>query len=166
MGYEVWPACSLVDIGFLSLEQLHLNLLKQGKKVYGSAAKLLLPGVKLARWSVDRYFPDGVRTPQERDFHAVSQVTSKYIDLRIDKALALNISRIEELYLGGADGVINVMCHNCMLGTITASLTKSIRKDMDDIPICNLVYEGLKSTHNLNRLEAFTQQVNSCRKTF
>ena len=164
MGYEVWPACSLIDISFLGMELLSSDFYRKGKKVKGFFAKLLVPGIKTARWFIDRYFPDSIRTPQERDVKAVSEVVDKYADVGIDKALSLNINRIEELHLAGADGVINVMCHNCMLGNITASLTKSMRKDMDDIPICNLVYEGLKSTHNINRLEAFTHQVNSCKK--
>jgi len=50
-----------------------------------------------------------------------------------------------------------------MLGTITAALSKIIRSDIADTPLCSLVYEGLKSTHNVNRLEAFTDQVRSFR---
>ncbi|HRZ80750.1 MAG TPA: hypothetical protein P5044_12135, partial [bacterium] len=164
MGYEVWPACSLIDISFLGMELLSSDLYRKGKKMKSLFARLLVPGIKTARWFIDRYFPDSIRTPQERDVNAVRKVVDRYADVEIDKALSLNINRIEELHLAGADGVINVMCHNCMLGNITASLTKSMRKDMDDIPICNLVYEGLKSTHNINRLEAFTHQVNSCKK--
>lgn len=164
MGYEVWPACSLIDISFLGMELLSSDFNRKGKKIKSLFARLLVPGIKTARWFIDRYFPDSIRTPQERDVNAVRKVVDRYADVEIDKALSLNINRIEELHLAGADGVINVMCHNCMLGNITASLTKSMRKDMDDIPICNLVYEGLKSTHNINRLEAFTHQVNSCKK--
>ena len=79
----------------------------------------------------------------------------------IDKALSLNLTRIEELHKAGADGVINVMCHNCMLGTITASLSGSMRRDMADLPIATFVYEGLQSTHNTNRIEAFIHQVHN-----
>jgi len=165
MGFEVWPACSLIDVSFLGIEQLHAEHLKKGKKIKSFFTRALIPGVKLVRWLfVDRYFPKTIRTPQERDFHAVKKVANRYADLEIDKALSLNLNRIEELYLGKADGIINVMCHNCMLGTVTASLTKSIRNDMDDIPLCTIVYEGLKSTHNVNRLEAFAHQVKSAGK--
>lgn len=164
MGYEVWTSCSLIDISFMGLEQLHVEMNRKGNKVKGLIARMMIPGIKVARWFIDRYFPKTIRTPQERDYHAIKNVVSKYADVHIDKALALNINRVEEFHLAGADGVINVMCHNCMLGNVTASLTKSMRKDMDDIPICNLVYEGLKSTHNINRLEAFTHQVKSCKK--
>ena len=165
MGFEVWSACSLIDVSFLGIEQLHAEHLRKGNKFMSFFTRALIPGVKLARWLfVDRYFPKTIRTPQERDFHAVKKVANRYADLEIDKALSLNLNRIEELYLGKADGIINVMCHNCMLGTVTASLTKSIRSDMEDIPLCTIVYEGLKSTHNVNRLEAFAHQVRSVGK--
>lgn len=165
MGFEVWSACSLIDVSFLGIEQLHAEHLRKGNKIKSFFTRALIPGVKLVRWLfVDRYFPKTIRTPQERNFHAVKKVANRYADLEIDKALSLNLNRIEELYLGKADGIINVMCHNCMLGTVTASLTKSIRNDMDDIPLCTIVYEGLKSTHNVNRLEAFAHQVKSAGK--
>lgn len=164
MGFEVWPACSLIDVSFLGMEQLHEEFYRKGKKISGFFTKALIPAIKIARWIVDRNFPETIRTPQERDFHAVKKVANKYADLYIDKVLALNLNRIEEFHQSGADGILNVMCHNCMLGTVTASLTKSIRNDMDDIPLCTLVYEGLKSTHNVNRLEAFAHQVKSAGK--
>jgi len=163
-GLEVWPSCSMIDVSFLGMEQLHAELLRQGNSLGSSAAKLLLPGVKLAKWLVDRYFPANIRTPQERDYRAVAEVSGKYADFWIDKALSLNLNRIEELHQAGADGVVHVMCHNCMLGNITASLAPGMRRDMGDIPIGNLVYEGLKSTHNSNRIEAFIHQVKSCKK--
>ena len=164
MGYEVWTACSMIDVSFLGMEQLHAKQKREGKSVKSFFTKGLLPAIKMARKLVDRYFPEEIRTPQERNYHAIEKVNNRYANVWIDKALSLNINRIEELHQGGADGIINVMCHNCMLGTVTASLTKSMRKDMGDLPMCSLVYEGLKSTHNINRLEAFVHQVESFRK--
>ena len=163
-GLEVWPSCSMIDVSFLGMEQLHAEHVRQVHSFSSSAVKLLISGVKLARWLIDRYFPDSIRTPQERQYHAVAKVSGKYADFWIDKALSLNLNRIEELHQAGADGVVHVMCHNCMLGNITASLAPSMRRNMGDIPIGTLVYEGLRSTHNSNRIEAFIHQVNSCRE--
>jgi hypothetical protein len=163
-GLEVWPSCSLIDVSFLGMEQLHAEHLRQGKILSGFAAKLLIPGITLAKWLIDRYFPVTIRTPQEKNFHSVSKVSGKYADFWIDKALSLNIGRIDELHQAGADGVMHVMCHNCMLGNITVSLSRSMRRDMADMPIGNLVYEGLQSTHNTNRIEAFIHQITRCRE--
>jgi len=159
LGFEVWTSCSLIDASLLGGEQLHQELLRKGKKVSAVAAMAATPAAKAALAMVDRHFPDGIRTPQERHFKEVHQASSKYVSYWIDKALSMNINRIQEFHQAGADGVINAMCHNCMLGNVTASLSASIRRDTDSMPICNLVFEGLKSTHSTNRLEAFAHQV-------
>jgi predicted CoA-substrate-specific enzyme activase len=165
MGFDVWTSGSVIDVSFLAMEQLHAELFKQGKSAKATAAKILVPALKGARRLVDRYFPDSIKTPQERHYPDVHRASSRYVSFWIDKVLSLNLNRIEELHQAGVDGIINVMCHNCMLGTITTSLSKRIRNDIADTPLCSLVYEGLKSTHNTNRLEAFTHQVNSFRNS-
>ena len=165
MGFDVWTSGSVIDVSFLAMEQLHEELFKQGKSAKATAAKALIPALKGARRLVDRYFPDSIETPQERHYPDVHRASSRYVSFWIDKVLSLNLNRIEELHQAGADGIINVMCHNCMLGTITTSLSQRIRSGMADTPLCSLVYEGLKSTHNTNRLEAFTHQVNSFRRS-
>ena len=159
MGFEVWPSCSMIDLTFMALELKSDDFLREGKKVKSFLAKGTFPAVKICRRLIDRYFPDTIRTPQERDLNFIKKSVGKHIDITIDRALTLNLSRIGELHEAKADGILNVMCHNCMLGTVTESLTSTLRKDTDDTPICTLVYEGLKSTHNKNRLEAFAHQV-------
>ena len=163
MGFDVWTSSSLIDVSFLGMEQRHAELDRQGKPARAAAAKMLIPALRAARRLVDRYFPRDIQTPQERQYPDVHRASSRYVSFWIDRVLSLNLNRIEELHQAGVDGIINVMCHNCMLGTITAALSKIIRGDIADTPLCSLVYEGLKSTHNVNRLEAFTDQVRSFR---
>ncbi len=165
MGFDVWSSGSVIDVSFLAMEQRHAELFKEGRPAAAAAAKALIPALKSGRRLIDRCFPDSIRTPQERHYPDVLRASSRYVSFWIDKVLSLNLNRIEELHRAGADGIINVMCHNCMLGTVTASLSKSIRKDIDDKPFCSLVFEGLKSTHTVNRLEAFAHQVRSFRTT-
>lgn len=160
-GFEVWTSCSLIDVSFLGMEQWHAELSRLGRTNRGIAAKALIPMLKIVRGFLDFHFPPTIRTPQERQYPQIHKACSKYAGYWIDRVLSLNINRIEEFHQAGADGIINVMCHNCMLGTITASLSKSIRSGINETPLCSLVYEGLKSTHNLNRLEAFAHQVKS-----
>ena len=161
MGFEVWPSCSMIDLTFMALELKSDDFLKEGKNFKSILAKGTLPLVKLCKHVIDRYFPDSIRTPQERDINFIKKTVGKHIDITIDRALTLNLNRIGELHEAKVDGILNVMCHNCMLGTVTESLTSSLRRDNGDIPICTLVYEGLKSTHNKNRLEAFADQIRS-----
>jgi predicted CoA-substrate-specific enzyme activase len=159
MGFEVWPSCSLIDVSLLGAEQLHAELDRQGRPVAGRLARAAIPGIALLRARIDRHFPAAIRTPQERQFPDVSRVADTYASHWIDKALSLNLSRVEELHQAGASGVVNAMCHNCMLGTVTAALLPTMRRDHPGLATCTLVYEGLQSTHNVNRLEAFADQV-------
>jgi predicted CoA-substrate-specific enzyme activase len=159
MGFEVWPSCSLIDVSLLGAEQLHAEMNRQGRGVAGWAARAAIPGVAFLRAMVDRHFPESIRTPQERQFPDVSRVADTYASHWIDKSLSLNLSRVEELYQAGASGAINAMCHNCMLGTVTAALLPRMRRDHPGLATCTLVYEGLQSTHNVNRLEAFADLV-------
>ena len=163
-GFEVWPSCSMIDLTFMALELKSDDFLREGKKVKSILAKGTFPAVRICRHLIDRYFPDSIRTPQERDLNFIKKTVGKHIDITIDRALTLNLSRIGELHEAKADGILNVMCHNCMLGTVTESLTSTLRKETGDTPICTLVYEGLKSTHNKNRLEAFAHQVKQRKK--
>ena len=159
MGFEVCTSSTLIDVSFLGLEQLHAELRRGGRSMAGGAARLLIPLIRQMRHRVDRLFPDSVRTPQERQFEQVHRAASRHASHWIDKVLSLSISRVEELREAGVHGVLNVMCHNCMIGTVTGSLFPSLRREMDGMPLCNLVYEGLQSTQNVNRLEAFAEQV-------
>ena len=159
MGFEVWPSASLIDVSLLGGEQLHAELRRQGKKMSARLARGAIPAVATLRKVLDAPFPATVRTPQERQFPDVHRVAETYASHWIDKCLSLNLSRVEELHSAGASGVINVMCHNCMVGTVTAALTPAMHRDFPGLSTCTLVYEGLQSTHNVNRLEAFAHQV-------
>ncbi len=59
--------------------------------------------------------------------------------------------------------MLNVMCHNCMLGTITQALIPALRRDLPGLEMATLPDEGLQSTHTDNRLQAFLAQVASWR---
>lgn len=165
MGFEVWPSCSLIDVSLLGAEQLHAEMIRRGARVTGNATRAAIPAVAALRALVDRHFPPTIRTPQERQFPEVSRVAGTYASHWIDKVLSLNLSRVEELQQAGASGVINAMCHNCMLGTVTASLMPAMRRAHPGLATCTLVYEGLQSTHNVNRLEAFAHQVRQVPRT-
>ena len=161
LGFEVWTSCSLIDISLLGAEQLHAELARNGRPVAGWAARSLVPVVARLRGLVDRYFPDSIRTPQERQFPQVQCVADRVGSHWIDKLLSLNLSRVEEFHQAGAHGVVNAMCHNCMLGTVTSAFMKTMGSDIGGLSACSLIYEGLQSIHNVNRLEAFAHQLAS-----
>jgi hypothetical protein len=58
-----------------------------------------------------------------------------------------------------ADGVINVICLNCMLGTVSEAISAQIKRDHGRIPIPTLVFSGSDSPSENTKLEAFVYQV-------
>jgi hypothetical protein len=59
----------------------------------------------------------------------------------------------------GADGIVNVICMNCMLGTISEAISTQIKRDFDNIPIPTLVFSGSDISAVNTELEAFVYQV-------
>jgi len=158
-GFEVWAAASLIDVSFLGAEQLHVELARRGKPLASVAARAAVPAVAAVRASIDRLFPPGLRTPQERPFRDVRRAADRWASYWIDKALSANLARVEELHAAGAAGVVNAMCHGCMLGNVTSALLPAMRSATPGLSSCTLIYEGLESTHNANRLEAFAERL-------
>jgi hypothetical protein len=78
--------------------------------------------------------------------------------------LILNISKIVDFVRQGADGVINAICLNCMLGTVSGAIATRIRKDFEDIPIPTLVFSDSDISSEKTKLEAFVYQVHQYAK--
>jgi predicted CoA-substrate-specific enzyme activase len=165
MGFEVWSSAMMIDIAWLGSEQWHEELYRKGKFLDAMFALGMLPFTRLARWFVNRRFPNTIRTPEERHFKEVKKSCEKVCSYWIDRLISMNIARIEDFAQSGASGVLNVMCHNCMIGTVTASLLPSLQDGIDRTVLGTLIYEGLKSTHNDNRLQAFADQIKERSKT-
>jgi predicted nucleotide-binding protein (sugar kinase/HSP70/actin superfamily) len=73
--------------------------------------------------------------------------------------LALNISKAVEQLEDGALGVLNVVCHGCMVGILSESAFRPLREAYPGRPILTLTYDGLGDTHAATRVEAFLQRV-------
>lgn len=159
LGCEVWPSPFLVDeIDFTfskdfneklasgnlkeTLKLVGLNLLKETKKrevvkrLEFSDLKIREPG-----------FEDMVRS------------TASYLSFNNNQTLFLNVARMINFARKGADGIINVICFNCLLGTTSAAISARIRKDFGNIPLPTIIYGETDSTNEQTRLEAFTEQV-------
>mgnify|MGYP000331683292 CR=1 FL=1 len=159
MGFEVWASAMMIDIAWLGSEQWHEELYRKGKFLDALFALGMLPFTKAVRWLVNRKFPRTIRTPEERHFYDVKKACERVCSYWIDRLISMNIARIEDFVESGASGVLNVMCHNCMIGTITASLLPVLQEESNTTFLSTLIYEALKSTHNDNRLQAFADQI-------
>jgi len=159
MGFEVWSSAMMIDIAWLGSEQWHVELYRRGKFLDALVTLGMVPFTRAVRWLVNRKFPKTIRTPEERHFHEVKKASERVCSYWIDRLISMNIARIDDFVQAGASGVLNVMCHNCMIGTVTASLLPTLQEENNSTVLSTLIYEGLKSTHNDNRLQAFADQI-------
>lgn len=158
LGFEVWPAATLFDVGLLGFGALHEDLARKGRPLASAAARLLVPLSDNLTRLVDRHLPP-LRQPLEGGYRQTRDSAARYLDPTIDRALSLNLARLDDVAAAGAKGVINAMCHACMLGTVTESFALRIAADYPDLAFTTLIYESQQSTHAANRLEAFAHQV-------
>ncbi|MBN1272125.1 MAG: hypothetical protein JXB26_07605 [Candidatus Aminicenantes bacterium] len=159
LGCEVWPAPFLVDsIGFGLRKTLHFSV--QRKRFHESASVGLLHLRKeLESWKVKKNLKRAVKKTKEPSFREVVAWTSPYIGLENNDILLLNIAKMVDFAQRGADGVINAICFNCMLGTISEAIAARIRRDYKNIPIPTMIFSGTSTPTEKKMIEAFIFQV-------
>jgi predicted nucleotide-binding protein (sugar kinase/HSP70/actin superfamily) len=153
-GCEVWPAPFLVDITDFSLRR------DWTKGTLGEAALLgaLMLRKNVETWRVRRMFRGQVKRGDEPGYQEVLDMATPYLGEQQNEVLVLNVAKMVDFARRGANGIINAVCFNCMLGTVSSAITGRIRADHGGIPIANLVYSAVEGSQRA-MLEAFLHQV-------
>jgi predicted CoA-substrate-specific enzyme activase len=84
---------------------------------------------------------------------------SPYIHDTFEGEAVLSVGKAVEMAHGGAAGVVNVMPFTCMPGNIVAAVLKRVRRDLRDLPMLSIAYDGQRDGSLEIRLEAFAEQV-------
>lgn len=158
-GCEVWPAPFLVDIMDFSLRR---------EWTRGSLGEAALLGALMLRknvetWRVRRMFRGQVKRGDEPSYQEVLDMATPYLGEEQNEVLVLNVAKMVDFARRGADGIVDAVCFNCMLGTVSAAVTGRIRENHDGIPITNLVYSAVEGNQRA-MLEAFLHQVKTYAK--
>ncbi len=161
-GLEVWPAPFLTDSVDFSLKKAVLMGINEGKYRDSANAAVMWMRKEMESLMVKFQFSTRIERWSEPGYQETIELAKPYIAGDINAILLLNIAKIADFINRGADGVINAISFHCMMGTITASLTESIRENHGMIPITTLVYSGHSAGEIEAKLEAFVHQV----KTF
>ncbi|MBW2264320.1 MAG: hypothetical protein JRG91_20325 [Deltaproteobacteria bacterium] len=106
-------------------------------------------------WRIRRYFPDEPEITYDGSGISWRTRTTPYFNSDVDGYLAQNIGQALDFVDIGADGILNVVCHNCMVGLASDALIPEIRRDHRDIPYLSLAYDSLGDVHVRTRIEAF-----------
>jgi len=159
LGCEVWPSPFLVDEIDFSFSREFYDKLSSGSlaEALKSAGLNLVKEVK--RREVVKKLEISELKTREPGYKEIVESAVAYLDYNNNQTLFLNVARMIDFARKGADGIINVICFNCMLGTASAAISARIRNDFDHIPLPTLVFGETGSASELTRLEAFVDQV-------
>lgn len=159
LGCEVWPSPFLVDEIDFSFSRGFYEKLSEGNllETVKYAGLNLVREINLAQVRKKLEFSD-LRLKEPR-FEELLRSTLAYLNYNNNQSLFLNVARMVDLARRGADGIINVICFNCMLGTTSAAISRRIKKDFGNLPLPTLIYGETETVSTRSRLEAFVEQV-------
>lgn len=158
-GLEVWPSpfqIDIVDFGISrNLSQSVASLDLGGLLLHGSLAA----DRAIQQWRVLRVAGGRVTRSSEPDYAEMKKLAGPYMPNEAQELLFINVAKLVDFASNGADGIINAICFNCMIGNASAAIAEKIRRDFDDIPIITAVYSGGEDPSRKMVLEAFVSQV-------
>jgi hypothetical protein len=129
--------------------------------------------VSVYQWAVWNYvrsmFPLDARILRDGDMlwgpgDAWYQEASRYLNVETEGLLAQNIGKAVDHVRNGAEGIINVMCHGCMIGTSTEAVLGRLSDSFESMPVLSLSYDSLGDVHTRTRLEAFIELCRAWKK--
>jgi predicted CoA-substrate-specific enzyme activase len=158
LGCEVWPPPLFVDDVDYGFRKSISDNFKRRRYLKSAAAGLLNLRKDIETWKIEHKLNKVLVPLSEPDYKSVLEFSSPYISPQNNRLLLLNIAKMVDFSRRGADGVINVICLNCMLGTVSEAISAQIKRDCGRIPIPTLVYSGSDSSLEDTKLEAFVYQ--------
>lgn len=159
LGCEVWPPPLFVDEFDFGMRKSISDGLKTKKYRDLAVNGLINLRKDYETWKIKKKLRGAMDRLSEPAYKRVLEFTAPYISPENNRILLLNIAKIVDFAKRGADGVINVICLNCMIGTVSEAISAQIKRDHDKIPIPTLVFSGTESSSENTKLEAFVYQV-------
>ena len=93
------------------------------------------------------------------------EMSRAYFDPLLGTEATLTLGAVVHLARNGAAGVVNVMPFSCMPGIVVASIATRLRRDFDQLPWLDIIFDGQRITNIRTRLEAFVHQVKQFART-
>ena len=159
LGCEVWPAPFRVDDVDFSIRRSISRKLRQKKYHECAAMEILNIRKDIETWKIKKGFKQALARISEPNYKSILEFSRPYISPENNSILLLNIAKMVDYAKRGADGIINVICMNCMLGTVSEAISIQIKRDFNNIPLPTLVFSGSDISSENTKLEAFVYQV-------
>ena len=158
-GLEVWPSMFQIDLLDFGISRRLFESASRGRMqdflLSGSVAIKRLVDV----WKINRVASLRISRLEEPGYLEMKKLAAPYMPNEAHELLFLNTVKIVDFARRGADGIINAVCFNCMVGNASAAIIEKIRNDYHDIPIVTAVYSGGEEPSRAMVLEAFVSQV-------
>ncbi len=158
-GLEVWPSMFQIDLLDFGISRRLFESASRGRMqdflLSGSVAIKRLVDV----WKIHRVAVPRISRLEEPGYLEMKKLAAPYMPNEAHELLFLNTVKVVDFARKGADGIINAVCFNCMVGNASAAIIEKIRRDHHDIPIITAVYSGGEDPSRAMVLEAFVNQV-------
>lgn len=159
LGCEVWPAPPLID-AVLTGRQLSTRKHRESGQFLEALSSW---GWELVNNFASNAILKNFTVPLPNPLEASGEETAQYIDGLLpghpELLVVLNVAKHVDFARKGVDGILNVYCLNCQVGTVTTALFKSLTSRTGGIPMMPLVFDAMGGTHVKNRVEAFVHRV-------
>lgn len=163
-GFEVWPAPFAADLAEYNVTRRRRLAWRLQRPGWGLRAAVSVEVMTRQRQRLERLFSRIDGLAPEPSVTAVQALTRPYLGEAANPLIVLNLGRRLTYARGGASGIINASCINCMVGSVSQSFQARLRRDLDQLAVCTLVYGGSDGAANRARLEAFVHQVKEKRR--
>lgn len=164
LGCEVWPSPTMVDI-VMAGQELHAKQCWEAGKAFDTMSSwghVLVNN--LGASYVIKHFEGKIANLTEPNGDEILSYTDKLLAGEPELLVTLNVAKHVDFVRKGVDGILNVYCLNCLVGTVTTAVCKRLSEHISGIPMMSLVYEAMGGTHAKNRVEAFVHRVKRSRE--
>jgi len=159
LGCEVWPSPTLVDVIMTGQEVRARQFWEAGKtlNMMSSWGRVLVNN--LGAGFVGKNFQGRLANFSEPHAAEILRYTEGILPGEPELLVSLNVAKHVDFANKGVDGILNVYCLNCLVGTTTTSVFKRLSEITAGVPIMPLVFDAMGRTHMRNRVEAFVHRV-------
>jgi len=103
-------------------------------------------------------FDGFLRNSKEPSTTEVLTMASPYVHCSFEGEAIMTVGKAVDFAEKDLSGIVSVMPFTCMPGTISHAILKKVRRDFNNIPFLNMVYDGDEQATTQTRLEAFMYQ--------
>jgi predicted CoA-substrate-specific enzyme activase len=158
-GLEIWPSMFQIDLLDFGISRRLFESASRGRMQDFLLSSSLAIKRLFDVWKIHRVASLRVSRLEEPGYLEMKKLAAPYMPNEAHQLLFLNTVKIVDFARRGADGIINAVCFNCMVGNASAAIIEKIRNDYHDIPIVTAVYSGGEDPSRAMVLEAFVSQV-------